>query len=332
MKEIYLARYADCIFWMSRYLERAENLAALLDVTYRFSPGSSNEQNWHSLLMLHCDEEIFNERYPAITADNVARFYFCDNSHSSSIISCLNAARFNARQLRSVISTEMWIQINTLYSDLIKIANEPIEPEDLWWMLTGLRKQCQMMTGIAEGTLYRDQGWYFYLIGKYLERADQTTRLLDIKYHLLLPSVEAVGSTIDSAQWFALLRAASGYHSFWREYPYAIKPSTVAGFLLLDKRFPRSVVASINAMGEALHGLHHQFSISKAKEITALNEELLQQLKKDPISAIIRYGLHEYLDHIQLRLMHISEKIATRFFTVSDTAETSGNSKQSSAQ
>jgi uncharacterized alpha-E superfamily protein len=310
----YLSRYAACMFWMSRYMGRVENLARLMDVTYTFSPASQNEQNWQSVLAIHQDESIFAERYLKLSAINVIRFYFTDDSHQNSIMSCLHMARVNASQLRAVISTEMWAQINTLYNNVVKLAARTIAPQDLAHILADIRKQCQMFSGATEGGLYRDQGWFFYLIGKHLERADQTTRLLDIKYHLLLPYLEAIGSTVDAAQWFALLRAASGYHAFRREYPHLVTPSTVAQFLLLDKRFPRSVTACISAVDYALIKLHTQFRLEKAQGIIELNGTLLSQLTNDSIENIIEQGLHEYLDRIQLNIINISHTISEQLF------------------
>jgi len=312
--DLYPSRYAECIFWMTRYLERAENLACLLDVTYSFSPASINEQNWQSVLSLQDDEAAFKERYLKLTATNVIRFYLSDDSHPNSIPSCLHLARLNATQLRPVISTEMWMQINIMFNEARKLATRVIAPQDLGHVLSDLRRQCQMFTGIAEGGLYRDQGWYFYMLGRQIERADQTTRLLDIKYHLLLPSTEAVGSIIDASQWFSLLHAVNGYHAFRREYPYVVTPSTVAGFLLLDQRFPRSVTTCIKQLGYGLEKLHENFSLHQAKEIIALNDTLLKQLKQDHIEFIISQGLHEYLDRIQLHLLRIGAQIGLHFF------------------
>jgi uncharacterized alpha-E superfamily protein len=312
--DLFLSRYAECMFWMSRYLERIENLACLLDVTYSFSPASQNEQNWQSVLALHYDEEAFRSRYLKLTAKNVIRFYLVDDSHENSIFSCLQLARINASQLRPVISVEMWVQINIMYNNLRDLSARAVAPRELSHILSTVREQCQTLAGMAEGGLYRDQGWYFYLAGKQLERADQTTRLLDIKYHLLLPALEKVGSTIDASQWFSLLRAASGYHAFRREYPYVVNPATVAGFLLLDRRFPRSVAACIDTASYALEKLSGHFGLDFADEVISLNQALSGQFRQTSIETIIAQGLHEYLDRIQLHIVHMSERIALRFF------------------
>ncbi len=312
--DIFPSRYAQCMFWLSRYMERVESLATLLDVTHTFSPASRNAQNWQSVLTLHYDEEAFAQRYLKLTAGNVIRFYLVDDSHPNSIMSVLQQVRLNASQLRPLISIEMWVQINRMWSATRELGNQPITPQDLSHVLSTIRTQCQTFAGITDGGLYRDQGWWFYLLGKHLERADQTTRLLDIKYHLLLPSLDVVGSTIDASQWFSVLRAASGYYAFRREYPYIVNPTTVAGFLLLDRRFPRSVAACIETIGYALEKLRERHNLPKTDDVIALNQTLSTQLRSEPIESIITQGLHEYLDQIQLRLMEMSGRVGQHFF------------------
>lgn len=266
------------------------------------------------MLALHDDEQNFSQRYLKLTAKNVIRFYLSDDSHENSILSSLHAARLNASQLRPVISIEMWVQVNRMYNALRDLSQQVTSPKDLGAVLADIRKQCQTFNGITESVLYRDQSWYFRLLGKNLERADQTTRLLDIKYHLLLPSLDQKGSTIDASQWFSLLRAASGYHAFRREFPYVVKPDTVAGFLLLDRRFPRSVAACVETIDYALEKLHSQYHLEHASRIIDINQELSQQLRNDTIERIIAGGLHEYLDRIQLHFNRTSASIAQHFF------------------
>lgn len=312
--ECYLKRYADTIFWMSRYLERVENLAQMLGVTHSFSPASQGAQNWQSVLSLHCDEETFARRYDTLTPLAAIRFYLTDDTHPNSILSCLQLARNNASQLRAVISTEMWVQINVMYNAVRSIDADGLSEPELSDILARIRRQCQTHHGIAEAGLYRDQGWYFYLLGKQIERADQTTRLLDIKYHLLLPSLDQVGSTIDAAQWFALLRTASAYHAFRREHPYIISPTTVAGFLLLNRQFPRSVACCLKSISDALIRLEHHYKLPDIASVIALNEQVRQPLKHANIDDIITGGLHEYLDQLQVHLMNLTGSIALKFF------------------
>ena len=210
MTDVLLARYADCIFWLARYVERAENLARILDVNETFSRDSRGGQNWLSILQLNADEKRFLAAHSEATAYSVVRFYVVDAGNPTSIVSAIRSARENARTLRPLISTEMWVQLNVFYSYLAALGEVDLVPGRLAALFGSIKEACQTHTGITDGTFFRDQGWYFYQLGRYIERADQTTRLLDIKYHLLLPSLSDVGSPIDVSQWHALLRSAVG--------------------------------------------------------------------------------------------------------------------------
>jgi len=216
LSEVLLARFADCIFWLARYVERAENLARILDVNETFSRDSHGGQNWRSIVQLNSDEERFFATHPAATAPSVVKFYVIDAANPNSIISAVRYARENARTLRPLISTEMWVQLNVFHNRLAGLSEADLMPGKLAALFGSIKEACQAHTGITEGTFFRDQGWYFYQLGRYIERADQTTRLLDIKYHLLLPSGTDVGSPTDVSQWNALLRSAAGYHAYRR--------------------------------------------------------------------------------------------------------------------
>ena len=241
MPDVLLARYADCIFWLARYVERAENLARILDVNETFSRDSRGGQNWRSIVQLNSDEERFFATHRAASVHTVVNFYVIDAGNPTSIVSTIRYARENARTLRPLISTEMWVQLNVFYNRLVGLGASDLAPGNLAALLTTIKEACQTHTGITEGTFFRDQGWYFYQLGRYIERADQTTRLLDIKYHLLLPSISDVGSPTDVSQWNALLRSAAGYHAYRRLHAASTTPARVAGFLLLNPAFPRSV-------------------------------------------------------------------------------------------
>ena len=181
MSEVLLARYAECIFWLARYVERAENLARILDVNETFTRDARGDQNWESIVRLHADEAAFSRRHGEASADAVLRFYVTDATNPSSIISAIRGARENARALRPLISTEMWVQLNVFQNRLNAIEEPDLAPGRLTDLFTAIKEACQTHTGITEGTFYRDQGWYFYQLGRYIERADQTTRLLDMK-------------------------------------------------------------------------------------------------------------------------------------------------------
>ena len=244
---------------MARYMERAENLARILDVHETFSRDSRGAKNWMSIVQLNADEKRFLSRYESATAQNVVNFYVLDTQNPTSIVSAIRSARENARTLRPLISTEMWTQINVFYNKLLSLGPSDIAPHNLTRLCNMVKEACQAHTGITEGTFYRDQGWYFYQLGKYLERADQTTRLLDIKYHTLLPFADGVGSPLDVSQWNAVLRSAAGYHAFRRVYPRGMTPSAVAGFMLYNESFPRSVTTCVRQIDGLLVRLKSRY-------------------------------------------------------------------------
>jgi len=183
-----LARFAENCFWMARYMERAENLARILDVNETFAQDSSGGQDWLPIVQINADDERFLAKHDEATAQAVLEFYILDRDNPNSIIAAVAAARENARSLRHVISTEMWAHLNVFYGVLDPLTPADLDLTELSRLLNRIKENCQTHTGITEGTFYRDEGWYFYEIGKQIERADQTTRILDIKYHRLLPS------------------------------------------------------------------------------------------------------------------------------------------------
>ena len=311
-----LARYAECIFWMARYMERAENLARILDVHETFARDTRGMTNWFSIVQLNADEKDFFSRHHRPTAEAVVHYYMFDTQHTNSLVSMLRMARENARVLRPWISTEMWTQINVFHNKLVEMNGKDVALPNLSKVCTWIKEECQTHTGITEGTFYRDQGWYFYQMGKYIERADQTTRLLDIKYHTLLPSPLDVGSTLDVSQWTTVLRCTAGYHAFRRVYPRGMSPTTVAGFMLYNEGFPRSVVMCVRQIDGVLTRMRSRYDLRGGSAAMERVDELLAALLSRPIDAVLRDGLHQYLDWIQLQLSIITTEIAQAFFGV----------------
>jgi uncharacterized alpha-E superfamily protein len=312
--EVLLARYADCIFWLARYVERAENLARILDVNDTFSRDRTGAREWLPILQLFAHERAFFERYPAATQAAVLRFEIIDRENPMSLVNAIRAARENARTLRPLVSTEMWVQLNVFHNWLSSLDASELSGGRLAHLLSRVKEACQTHTGITEGTFFRDQGWYFYQLGRYMERADQTTRLLDIKYHLLLPSVDAVGSPVDVSQWNALLRSAAGYHAYRRLHSREMTPAAVAGFLILNRRFPRSVYLCVRETEMLLSEAKARYNLRGANLASEELDGLRGQLSALTIEAILAQGLHEFLDMIQIRLIAITRDISLSFF------------------
>jgi uncharacterized alpha-E superfamily protein len=315
-----LSRYAECLFWLARYMERVENLARILDVTETFVRHGVDQSGWLSIVQINADEQRFLEKHGRANAETVLRFYLTDRENPSSIAACLFAARENARTLRPMISTEMWAQINMFYNRARELTADEARPADVSQICAFLKEGCQFHTGITEGTFFRDQGWAFYSIGKYLERGDQTSRLVDIKYHTLLPSVKDVGGAEDVNQWHALLRAAAGYHAFRRVYPSGMTPAHVAGFLLLHHSFPRSIVQSVHQIEVYLTQLGSGYGLRGANNVLEQLDDLRGAVMGQTIEQILSRGLHEFLDWVQLQFIGLAASMADQFWRVKDVA------------
>jgi len=193
-------------------------------------------------------------------------------------------------------------------------APEQASPAALSHLFAKIKEGCQTHTGITEGTFFRDQSWYFYQIGRMLERADQTTRLVDIKYHQLLPRATDVGSPVDISQWNTLLRSAAGYHAYRRVHPSGMSPGTVAGFLLLHPSFPRSVTTCVTVVEQLIHELRQRFHLRGGNTSLESLDEIRSFTEGRAIEDFLRLGLHEALDHIQVQLGSVAGALAKDFF------------------
>ncbi len=309
-----LARYAESLFWMARYLERVENTARLVDVTQTAEAPGREAESWFALVRINADEACFAERGLAPGADAVKRFYLLDAGNPTSIPASLNAARTNARTLRPLISTEMWTQLNVLHRDMTAIPPDALEGDRLSRLCRLLKEGVQTHTGITEGTFFRDQGWFFYQLGRLIERADQTTRLLDIRYHLLVPAAGEERRVAELTQWGSVLRAAAGYHAFRRVAPPGFTPEDVVAFLLTDTAFPRSVRLCVEQMEWLLGQLRGRYGLRGTVPALERIEELRAGLLGRPVERIIADGLHQFLDGVQRDLILLAAEIGTAFF------------------
>ncbi|HQT47608.1 MAG TPA: alpha-E domain-containing protein [Acidocella sp.] len=311
---VLLARDAEGLFWMARYLERTENLARLIDVTQSFeSPGFETDA-WFGLIRINADEENFAKRGFSPDAAHVKRFYLLDRGNPTSIPAMLEEARTNARTLRPLMSTEMWRQINVFQRFVGRITPEDLEGDALSRLCTKLKDGVQAHTGITEGTLYRDQGWYFYELGRLLERADQTTRMLDIKYTALLPRDGEAKRVAELTQWNAVLRAAAGYHAFKRHARASFSAEDVVQFLLRDPSSPRSALLCVRRAESHLDDLRRIYGLSRAGEAIEVAEFLRELLLEKPVSHILAIGLHDYLDIVQIHIQKLAAAIGRAFF------------------
>lgn len=307
-----LSRNADDIIWLARYMERAENLARILGVAETFSRDRAG-RNWLAVVQINADEERFFARHRVADAHTVPHFYILDPDNPNSVISSVRAARENARSLRPLLSTEMWRQLNRMSRWMGGLSANAVSQANLSALCTEIKEACQLHLGITEGTFYRDQAHYFYWLGKNIERADQTTRLLDIKYHTLLPRVEDVGSPLDTSHWGALLRAAAGYQAARRVLGGTLTPKSVAAFLLFSDSFPRSVILCVRQMDWLLAQLRSRYHLRGGARAMELLDELRAALSDQTIDHVVDHGLHEFIDWVQRQLILIFSEIRETF-------------------
>ncbi|APH53592.1 Hypothetical protein GbCGDNIH9_0361 [Granulibacter bethesdensis] len=309
-----LARYAESLFWMARYLERVENLARLIDVIQNFeSPGRETE-SWYSLICINGDEANFLESGLQSDADGIKRFYLLSPDNPTSMQASIEAARTNARALRPLISTEMWLQLNIFHRDVMAIRDSDLEGDHLSRLCTRLKEGVQAHTGITEGTFFRDEGWHFYQLGRQIERADQSTRLLDIKYNLLMPKNVEERRVKELTQWMAILRAAAGYHAFRRISPPSFLPGDIVAFLLNDTSFPRSVAVCVLQIEWHVTQLRRQYGLRGTAPALEQVETLRDCVMVPSIADILAGGLHDFLDGLQNGLSNLSFEIGQAFF------------------
>jgi len=312
-----LSRVADSIYWLNRYVERAENVARFIEVNLNLlldSPAGVTQQ-WEPLILTTGDLPLFQQRYGEASADNVMRFLTFDRQYPNSILSCLSAARENARSVREVISSEMWQQLNAFYFMVKEAAETDSLPE---WQdfFAEVKMSSHLFAGVMDATMTHGEGWHFGQIGRLLERADKTARILDVKYFILLPSAKDVGTTLDELQWMALLKSASAYEMYRKRQRHRINPTAVAEFLILDREFPRSIQFCILQAERSLHRITGTPTGTWSNPAERAVGRLRSELGYLTIDDIIEAGLHEFLDKIQRQLNDIGEKVFSTFVAV----------------
>ena len=312
-----LSRVANSIYWMSRYLERAENVARFIGVNLNLNldmPPEFGEQ-WGPLVNISGDRERFTKRYGEPTRENVMQFLTFDRDNPNSILSCVRNARESARSVREIISSEMWEQANHFYL-MVKdaAANKSLfrNPHDFY---AAVKMESHLFDGITEATMSHGEAWHFLQVGELLERADKTSRILDVKYFILLPEEQAVGATVDNIQWAALLKSASALEMY-RKHSKQISPAKVADFLILNRDFPRSVHSCLSRASSSLHAISGSPPDAFSNKAEQKLGRLLSELNYTPIDEIIQGGLHEFLDELQTRLNRIDDAVFETFFTL----------------
>jgi uncharacterized alpha-E superfamily protein len=314
-----LCRTANELFWMARHIERAENTARLLDVTYRTSllPYQPREQGlswaepWAVPLITSGLATEYYQRYPVLSAENVLRFMILESANVSSIYSCLRAARESARSVRGAITSEMYEDLNSAWLDMRGYDYARIEAGGVSDFLDWVKMRSHLFRGVTFGTMLRDEAYHFIRLGTHIERADNTARILDTKYHIMLPSVTDVGGAVDYYQWLSLLTSVSGFESYRKIYSDTITPRRVAELLVLRDDMPRSLHSCMNFIHETLQRLCDDNS----RELERQAGELHARLHYGRTEDIIRTGLHEYLMDFLERISALGNEV-NRVFLV----------------
>jgi uncharacterized alpha-E superfamily protein len=278
-----IARHAESTLWLARYMERIENMARILDVTNTFARDADDTRNWLSIPRINGDLTEFYKRHTEAIQRTVGEFYLLDDTNPTSVQSFIIAARENARTLRALISTEMWLQINVFYGKIRQLNAATISP-----------------------------AWLFYMIGRYLERADQTTRLLDTRFHSLAPQTDAVDADIDAGHWNALLRAAAGYHAYRREHPSGYHPREVACFLLANTAFPRSVGLNLAQVEWHLTQLRSRYFLRMSAALERL-DHLNGMMTYQNVAELAGRKLSPFLDYVQREIGGLHQDIVETF-------------------
>ena len=315
-----LSRVANHIYWLGRYLERAENYARFIDVNFNLMqdlPMDLKEQ-WQPLVAATGDLDLYLEKHETFDRHEVMHFLAFDIDNPNSMISAVTRARENARIIRENLSKETWEKINELYYLLREGCDKKVwKKEDPRKFFENVKNQILLIYGLADATVARTEGWLFRQLGQMLERADKTSRILDVKYHILLPSHMEVGTPLDFLHWTALLKSVTGFNTYRRLYG-TIDPSGVVEFLVLNKYFPRSIYYCLKEAEKYLHLISDNNSEGFKNSAEKSMGELKSRLEFSEINDIISSGLHEYLDTLQLKINHISDLIDSNFFRLKE--------------
>lgn len=316
MSDILLSRYAEALFWFARYIERSASLARILHVQAGSWQDHSNQENWNSILALYVDQDAFAERYDKISGQNVARFYITDRSNPGSILSCLWAARENARLLRPLISVSMWSYVNRIYNDMTQLGRRDLDPTRLSRTCEHLARRCDAIQGVTESTYYRDAGWRFYQLGLWIERADQTSRLLDVKVAQYAQQDRTIpdAQVADTEFWRLLLHSFEAYHPYQRIEGGQLDPEKVANFLMFNRSFPRSLSHCIGTIRENLRDLYMEHYLKRAYLSAELAEQLYNELAGASQDKQLHSRFHGFNDMVQNRLIAVTEQLGKSFF------------------
>jgi uncharacterized alpha-E superfamily protein len=311
-----LCRVADSVYWAARYIERAENVARFIDVNYNLTLGDGETlgNRWDPLVYTTGDHEAFAERFGKATRENVLQFLLFDEKNPNSILSCVSQARENSRTIREVIPSVVWEQLNKFSFMVRAAAKQRATMEQPQEFCERVRLASHLLLGATDSTMSQGEAWHFSRIGRFIERADKTSRIVDVQYFILLPNAQSVGTALDVVRWSALLKSASALVMYRRQHG-KIVPNRVADFLILDRQFPRAVHYCLMHAMDSLRCI----TGSPPGTFCNLSEQLMGRLCSSmdytSIENVIEQGMHEYIDNFQRKLNQVGGAISKDFLS-----------------
>jgi uncharacterized alpha-E superfamily protein len=308
-----LGRTADGLYWMNRYIERVENMARLVDAGFRIAltRDQQSTEEWSSIVVSAGVQPAYSTRHKDYTATKVADFLLRDPDNASSVLAAMAAARTNARMVRTALTRETWESINEGWMGLRRILAAPVETSDLPHVLDAVKRATALIRGAFHGTMLRNEIFDFSQLGTFIERADNTARILDVKYYVLLPSVAWVGSSLDTTQWESILRSVSAHRSYRWVYGVEYRPNHIADFLILNGRMPRSLVFCYRSINESLRYLAEAYGVRHPCHDLA--EGIRERLNVGSIRDIFDQGLHEFLSAFIVENNRLGAEIADNY-------------------
>lgn len=318
-----LSRVANSLYWIGRYIERAENTARILDVNmqllgdFEVYVDGVEEAFWEAIVQSTGDVGLYREHHDVLDADNVSAFLTREAHNPNSIFSAVSNARENARMIRDQISEEMWECINEMYH-FVRNEQEYLDHEDTtnFDYFEQIKNFSYRFAGLMEATYFHEEGYKFLQVGRYLERADQTSRILDLKYFLPLPEGQQAGGTVDIAIWVAILRSSSAVDAFQSSRSGEADASNVSNFLILSQDFPRSIrycLRQVDLQLRAVSGTEDGFFANRAEKLAG---RIMGEIAYASIEDVWEEGLHEFIDRLQRRLIEVNQSIYDVYFQI----------------
>lgn len=308
-----LGKTAGGLFWMFRYLERSENTARLIEAGFRIAltRADGDDDEWGSVLQTAAAAQLYYQKHDTLEAAKAIDFLLRDATNPSSVLSAISAARMNARLVRTAITREVWEAVNDTYMILRQRLARPVSARDLPEVLALIRQQSALVRGAMHGTMLRNDIFDFCRLGTFLERADNTARILDVKYYVLLPSISQIGSSLDNVQWETILRSVAGQRAYRWITQGETSPMGIADFLVFDGRMPRSLAFSVSKMATNLayleraygqrHPSHDQIDVISAR------------LTHGTIERVFEDGLHEFITDFLTDIARLGQQVETDY-------------------